>query len=86
MGYSLKIESRAKKDLQSLDPIIQKRIAKKLKFFLTQPDPLLFAKKLIDASGGDYRWRIGHYRVIFDVNEDVVMLLRVQHRKDVYRK
>ena len=86
MRYSLKIEGRAKKDLQSLDPIIQKRIAKKLKFFLAQPDPLLLARKLIDASGGNYRWRIGHYRVIFDVKGYAIMVLRVQHRKDVYRK
>ena len=85
MQYSLKIESRAKKDLQSLDSVVQKRIVKKLKFFLEQPNPLQFSKRLIDASGGDYRWRVGHYRLVFDVKENVIMLLRVQHRKDVYK-
>ena len=86
MHYNLKIESRAKKDLQSLDSVIQKRIAKKLKFFLEQPDPMQFSKSLFDTSGGDYRWRVGHYRLVFDVKGNVIMLLRVQHRKDVYRK
>ena len=86
MKYNLKIESRAKKDLQSLDSIVQKRIAKKLKYFIEQPDPLQFAKKLIDSSGGDYRWRVGHYRVVFDVNGKEIRILRVQHRKDVYKK
>lgn len=86
MKYSLKIEGRAKKDLQSLDSVVQKRIVKKLKFFLEQPDPLQFAKRLIDTAGGDYRWRVGHYRLVFDVRGSVIMLLRVQHRKDVYRK
>jgi len=86
MRYSLKIESRAKKDLQSLDFVVQKRIAKKLKFFLEQPDPLQFARKLIDTTGGDSRWRVGHYRLVFDVKGSVIMLLRVQHRKDIYRK
>ncbi len=86
MRYSLKIESRAKKDFQSLDSVVQKRIVKKLKFFLEQQDPLQFSKRLIDTSGGDYRWRVGHYRLVFDVKGNVIMLLRVQHRKDVYKK
>ena len=86
MNYKLKIESRARKDLQSLDPIVQKRIAKKLRYFIEQSDPLQFAKKLVDSSGGDYRWRVGNYRVVFDVSGEEIRLLRIQHRKDVYRK
>jgi len=85
MKYRLTIGSRAKKDLKSLDRIVQKRIAKKLQFFLSQSDPLLFAKKLVDPIDGDYRWRVGHYRVVFDVKGTLIMLIRVQHRKDVYR-
>jgi mRNA interferase RelE/StbE len=86
MKYNLKIESRARKDLQSLNPIAQKRIAKKLKYFIEQSDPLQFSKKLVDSSGGDYRWRVGHYRVVFDLSGEEIRVLRVQHRKDVYRK
>ncbi len=86
MKYHLIIESRARKDLQSLDLIVQKHIAKKLKYFIEQPNPLQFAKKLVDSSGGDYRWRVGNYRVVFDVTGKEIRLLRVQHRKDVYKK
>ncbi len=84
--YRLKIESRAKKDLQSLDDVTKRRIIKKLKFFLAQDNPLAFAKKLVDLEDGDYRWRIGHYRAVFDVRSKTIKLLRVQHRRDVYRK
>ncbi len=86
MKYQLVIESQAKKDIQSLDSIAQKRIAKKIKFFLDQTDPLSFAKKLVDSSGGDYRFRVDNYRLIFDVDSDKIKLHRVQHRKDVYKK
>ena len=86
MKYKLKIESRARKDINSLDPIVQKRIAKKLKYYIKQSDPLQFAKKLVDSSGGDYHWRVGNYRVVFDVSAEEIRLLRVQHRKDVYTK
>jgi len=84
--YRLKIESRAKKDIEALDSVAQKRIVKKLKFFLEQDDPLHFAKKLVDPIDGSYRFRIGHFRVVFDVKGEVIKLLKVQHRKDVYKK
>ncbi|HVV25468.1 MAG TPA: type II toxin-antitoxin system RelE/ParE family toxin [Candidatus Saccharimonadales bacterium] len=86
MSYRLKIEGRAKKDLQALDTVTQRRIAKKLKFFLDQPDPLEHAKKLVDAAAGTYRWRIGPYRIIFDAEGKTIRLLRVQHRREVYRR
>jgi len=85
MKFKLKIEGNAKKDLQSLDRVVQKRIAKKLKFYIEQDDPLQYAKKLVDSKDGNYRWRIGNFRVAFDVDDNFIKLLRVQHRKDVYR-
>lgn len=86
MKYKLSIEGRAKKDLQALDQVTQKRIAKKLKYFLAQEDPLIFAKKLTDPNDANYRWRIGHYRVVFDLRGKTIKMLRVQHRREVYRK
>ncbi|HEY1646139.1 MAG TPA: type II toxin-antitoxin system RelE/ParE family toxin [Candidatus Saccharimonadales bacterium] len=85
MTYKLEISGKAKKDLQSLDSVVQKRIVKKLQFFLTQEDPLAFAKPLVNSKDGDYRWRIGHYRVVFDSNDSTILLLRVQHRGQVYK-
>lgn len=85
-GYQLVIGAKASKDLQALDKADQRRIVKKLKFFLSAKDPLAYAKKLTDKAGGDYRWRIGYYRVIFDVEKETIKLLRVQHRREVYRK
>ena len=85
MKYRLKIESRARKDLEALDTVAQRRIIKKLKFFLAQDDPLQYAKKLTDPAGGDYRWRIGPYRAVFDIEGETIKLLHVQHRREVYR-
>lgn len=82
----LEISGTAKKDIQSLDSVVQKRIAKKLQFFLAQEDSLSFTKPLVSSKDGNYRWRIGHYRVIFDVNGTTILLLRVLHRGEVYKK
>jgi mRNA interferase RelE/StbE len=32
------------------------------------------------------KYRIGDYRVIYTILEDEVLILRISHRKDVYRK
>ena len=67
---------------------MQKRIANKLRFFIKDGDPLGYAKKIKDNRLGNYRFRVGDYRIIFDVNDKgeivVLMVLRVKHRKEVY--
>jgi mRNA interferase RelE/StbE len=83
--YKLEISGRAAKDIKALDVVVQRRIASKLKFFITQEDPLSFAKKLVNAKDGDYRWRVGHYRAVFDVEDSTILLLRIQHRSEVYK-
>lgn len=44
------------------------------------------ARKMVDPSLGSYRFRIGDYRVIFDIEGDEIIVLRVGHRKEIYRK
>ncbi len=79
----------AKKDLEYLSLGIAQRIIKKIYFYSLQESPLHYATKLVNSSVGSYRFRIGEYRVIFDINDkgDVVILivLRIGHRKEVYR-
>lgn len=77
----------AQKDLSGLNPITQKQIVKKLKFFLDQPDPLKFAVKLNNLpKGGEYRFRAGVYRIVFDVAQGTIIVLYIEHRREVYRR
>jgi len=77
---------KALKDIRKLDQITQKQIIKKLDTYLKSPNPLKYAQKLVDFKDGDFRFRIGVYRITFDVRDDTIMILRIQHRRDVYRK
>ncbi|OGL78243.1 hypothetical protein A3J43_03250 [Candidatus Uhrbacteria bacterium RIFCSPHIGHO2_12_FULL_54_23] len=45
------------------------RIERKLSFFSTTPDPLLFAETLVDLPPATHRFRIGDWRVNFMWNE-----------------
>ena len=73
------------KQLSKLAPDIQNRINGKLDFYLAQKDPLYFAEKLNDYEFGEWRFRIGDYRAIFDVDGEKIILLKVGHRKDIYK-
>jgi len=74
---------RAARDFKKLNIDQQKRIGSKL--FEYSNDPFSFAKKLSHHSLGSFRFRIGEYRVIFDYIDDEIIVLRVGHRKDIYK-
>jgi len=63
--YRVIFTQRALKDWKNLDKETQDRIAMKLKEFAKEP--FRYARKLIHPKIGTYRFRIGDYRVIFDI-------------------
>lgn len=75
----------AQKGLAALPLTIQDRIMKKLEFYIGSGDPLCFAKRMPYSSFGEYRFRIGDYRVLFDVNDQGISILAIGHRKYIYR-
>lgn len=87
MRYELSFERAANKDIARLPLPVRRRIASKLSFYLEQKDPLAFAVVLVGKSvAGQYRFRVGDYRIIFDVEGSAIIILHVEHRRDVYRR
>ena len=84
MKYSLTYTERVIKDIKKFEANIKKRIGKTLLRYVE--DPLKHAEKLTESRMGEYRFRIGNYSVIFDVEGNEIVVLRVGHRKDIYRK
>lgn len=88
MKYKLLYTLKAKKDLTELDKKAADRILYKLDFFVSSDEPLKYAKKLVDSKLDIYRFRVGDYRIIFDIdnqgNISVLLILRIKHRKEVY--
>lgn len=83
MEYSFKGNSI--KEFSKLSREVQLQIKNKLEFFMSSPDPLYFAEHLTDFELGEYRFRINDYRVSFDIENDVAKILKVGHRKDMYK-
>ncbi len=84
-GYQLLYKKPAAKDIQKLPKQIQKRLKVKLEWFISQTNPLEFAEPLTKPADAQYRFRIGDYRALFDVEGHNIIILHVQHRREVYR-
>lgn len=84
-NYRLVFSGSSKKEIEKLDRVTRQRISKKLSYFLEQDDPLTHARQLVHSKIGGYRFRAGHYRIVFDVNGNDIEVISVKHRKDVYR-
>lgn len=85
MAYIILITKTAKKDIDALEPVVKKRLGKKLLYVASLTDISSVAKRLEGDMIGEYRVRIGDHRVLFDIEGKTIIIMRVQHRKDVYR-
>lgn len=63
------------------------RIVRKVAWYASQEDPLSFAVVLRGRQLGSHRFRVGGYRVIFDVNRstNTLDILAVSRRDQAYR-
>jgi len=76
---------RASKDFLKLDSSIQERILAKLDYFCSTDSPTWFSRHLSDVSIGQYRFRVGDYRVIYDIDKNGIRVIRMGHRRDIYK-
>jgi len=76
----------AEKDFFVPPKNIQKRIIDKLGFYLNSNNPLAFARRIVGMPQPVYRFRIDDYRVIFDWKGDSILILKIGHRSEIYRR
>ena len=87
MAWTVRWSKRSLDELSALPKLTTARILHKIDWFARQPQPLRFAKPLSGLYAGVCRFRVGDYRVIFEViNSEprVLMVLRVVPRRDAY--
>jgi mRNA interferase RelE/StbE len=83
--YEITLAPAAARQLRKFDPQVRRRIQAVLETLAEQPRPPA-AKQLI-GGGGEWRVRTGDYRVIYEIKDQqlLVLVLRMAHRRDVYR-
>lgn len=85
MSYSVEYEPEAVDDLSQLTPSMQKRIINKIKW-LSENFEQIQHQSLKGNLSEFYKLRVGDYRIIyeFDVEEKVIFIDKIGHRKDIY--
>ena len=86
MTYAVLFRRAAKKALERLSQIPRQRIKEVIRGLQNIPIPV-GCRQLHTEEGKYYRIRIGQYRVIYEVAHEIriVTVMRVGHRKEVYR-
>ncbi|WLR91464.1 type II toxin-antitoxin system RelE family toxin [Shinella zoogloeoides] len=88
MAWEIEITEGAKKQLDRLGHAEAKRVRDFLAKRLAPPDdPRQFGAALQGSRLGAYwRYRVGDYRVICDIQDNrlVVVVVRVGHRREIY--
>jgi mRNA interferase RelE/StbE len=86
--WRIEITRTATKQITRLDRQAQKSIQRFLRERLTPADdPRQWGKPLHGEKRGLWRYRVGDYRLICDIQDEkiIILVLELGHRKDVYR-
>ena len=88
MSYHVEFSKRALKDLKKLDKstaaLILGWVRKNLEGCA---DPRVHGKGLTANRSGEWRYRVGDYRLLADIQDGklVILLLTIGHRSEVYQ-
>ena len=84
MAYAVVIQDSASKALRKLDKPVRERIAAAIDALADDPRPA--GIKAIVGERSSFRMRVGDYRVLYEVEDDqlVVLVVKIGHRSTVY--
>ena len=83
MPFNIAWDEKAYREIEKLEPIIARRIVKKIDELSENP----YSKDIMKLKGEEsFRLRIGDYRVIFVIDKDRILILKVGHRKNIYER
>ena len=89
MKYEVELSERFKKEFRKFDKYTQKMIRAWInKNLVGTENPRLHGKGLTANRSGQWRYRIGDYRLICNINDNklIILALSVGHRRDVNEK
>ena len=83
--FEIKYRKSVEKDLRLLPSPIRKALISKIILLAEEPLPVGAVK--LQGATNLYRIRKGDYRILYEINnqEVVVIIIKVGHRRDVYR-
>lgn len=86
--YQVEFSESALSDLKKLDKSVQTLILKWIKKNLVNStNPKAHGKALIGNKKGFWRYRVGNYRLLCNLKNDVliILVLEIGHRSEIYK-
>lgn len=85
MTWQIEWDNRARKELRTLDASVQNKILNYLDERVIN-NPRNFGRSLVGDKAGLWRYRVGDYRVVCQLEDDhlVILIVSVGHRKEIY--
>lgn len=85
--WRLELTPRALKQLKKLDKPVAQRVLDELGKLEASEEPQGHCKALTGNYSGLWRYRVGSYRVILDIDQGALVLLALEvgHRSSIYR-
>ena len=87
--YNVELSDRFMREFRKLDKYTQKILRAWIDRYLVNcENPRAHGKGLTANRSGQWRYRIGDYRLICSIEDDrlVILALSVGHRSDIYRQ
>ncbi|HEY7301290.1 MAG TPA: type II toxin-antitoxin system RelE/ParE family toxin [Xanthobacteraceae bacterium] len=87
-AWRVEFHSAAVRDLRKLGADAESRVLRYLRERIASSgDPRRFGHALTGDRGGLWRYRVGGYRIVAEIEDDrfVVLVVRIGHRRQVYR-
>lgn len=87
MRYSVEYTTQAVNALKKLDSQTRRLILAWIeKNLIGCENPRIHGKGLTSNHSGEWRYRVGDYRIIADISEGevIILVLRIGHRSDIY--
>ena len=86
MSYRTEFTSSATRDFSKLTEDIRQRLMPKIDALAHDPRPMGVQK--LQGRENRYRIRVGDYRIVYEIQDEilVVLIVRVGHRREVYRR
>jgi mRNA interferase RelE/StbE len=81
LRYEAVLKPKALKDLRGLSLKLQTRILEKIEFM---QDDLRGDVKHLTNFTPEYRLRAGTYRVLFEIEDETIIIYRIKHRSEAY--
>lgn len=79
--YFIEWKEHALGDIKKIETSISRRIIKKIEELTQNP----FTRDIKRLKGSnDFRLRVGDYRVIFSIEKEIITILKIGHRKNIY--